>query len=114
VKDVKIGDISKAQIQGNEIHGRILYADKFGNLITNIPAGLLENLSRHKGRQKLHLERRGAKIGVFREYYSAAQKGEIFFLIGSLGLVEVAAREASARDQFKLKPGDEVRITAGA
>jgi S-adenosylmethionine hydrolase len=41
----------KPQITGNEIIGHILYIDKFGNLITNIPEGMLKLLQKKTGKK---------------------------------------------------------------
>lgn len=44
------------------------------------------------------------------ESYSSVEKGELLFLVGSLGFIEVAAREDSASQRLKAKPGDPVKI----
>lgn len=105
--------LPRPELVGQEIRGRILYADKFGNLITNIPASAVEAVRTSKPAKKLSLFVNGARVGGFKESYASAREGEIFFLVGSLGLVEIAARESSAVKRIKPKPGAAVRI-AGA
>ncbi len=95
---------------GHEIRGRILYADKFGNLITNIPGSAATALRGCGSANKLTLFVNATKIGGFKESYASARKGELFFLIGSLGLVEIAARESSAFDRIKPGRGAVIRI----
>ena len=95
---------------GDEIRGRILYADKFGNLITNIPASAVQAVRTSKSAKRLSLFVNATWAGGFKESYASARKGELFFLVGSLGLVEIAARESSAFKRLKPKPRAVVRI----
>jgi S-adenosylmethionine hydrolase len=97
---------------GPEVRGRILYADKFGNLITNIPASAVEAVPMSGSAKKLSLFVNATRVGGFKESYASARKGELFFLVGSLGLVEIAARESSAFKRIKPKPGAVVKIAA--
>ncbi len=55
----------------------------------------------------------GRKLGGYHRTYAEAKKGEVFFVPGSLGLVEVALREGSAEARTGLKPGASVRIVSG-
>jgi hypothetical protein len=112
VKNIKRREVPKAYMKGCDVCGRILYADKFGNFITNIPAGLVECLAAEKGKESLSLFVGKKKFGGLRENYSTAKKGEVFFLVGSLGLIEISAREASAGERIKLSQKQEVRIAA--
>jgi len=112
VENIKKREVSRACMKGCDICGRILYADKFGNLITNIPASLVECLAEEKGKESLSLFVGEKKFGGLRENYSSAKKGEVFFLAGSLGLIEISAREASAAARIKLTRKQEIRIAA--
>lgn len=113
VNKIKKREVPEAQIKGDDVCGRVLYTDKFGNLITNIPADLVERLAAAKGKERLTLWAGEKEFGGFRENYSAARKGEVFFLAGSLGLIEISAREDSAAARIKLARKKEIRITAG-
>jgi len=42
--------------------------------------------------------------------YSSAKRGELLFLVGSVGTIEIAAREESASEKLKAGVGDEVRV----
>lgn len=106
----KILKIDKPQIKGNEIIGRVLYADKFGNLITNIRAETLDLLSKKTSKKKFFLKIKGRGIFSFVNSYSEAKKGELIFLVGSTEMIEVAVREGRASQKLKAKIGEEVRI----
>ncbi len=112
VKSIHRRKIRKARIVGGEIHGRVLYADRFGNLITDVPAGMVRRLAAKKGKESMALFVKGKRYGGLRESYSEAEKGEVFFLAGSLGLVEVSAREQSAALKIGSRPGQEIKIAA--
>lgn len=102
------------EVKDGEVRGRVLYADKYGNLITNIPVSLLQPLSKASSPRQIRggwkLLAGKKEIRGYRETYSAAEKGEVFFLCGSLGLVEIAVREGSAREKTGLAPGAPIRI----
>jgi hypothetical protein len=102
--------IQRTKIRRNEIIGHILYADKFGNLITSIPGKMLGLLRQEKGKRDFSLLSRGREVASYKESYSSAKKGKLLFLIGSLGLIEIACREASALKKLKVRIGDEVKI----
>ncbi|MDH7512302.1 MAG: SAM-dependent chlorinase/fluorinase [Clostridiales bacterium] len=103
-------NLPEPEFIGHEIRGRILYADKFGNLITNIPGSAVTALRGCGSAKKLSLFINSTRIGGLKESYASARKGELFFLIGSLGLIEIAARESSAFDRIKPGRGAAVRI----
>jgi len=100
----------KPQIKRDEIIGHILYIDKFGNLITNIPEGMLKLLQKKMSKKTLSLSVRDRDITSFEQSYSSVKEGELLFLVGSLGLIEIAAKESSAAQKLKIKNGDEVKI----
>ncbi len=100
----------KPQIKRNEIIGRILYIDKFGNLITNIPEGMIELIQKKTGKKELSLTIEDKEITSFEQSYSSVKKGELLFLVGSVGLIEIAAKESSAAQKLKIKNGDKVKI----
>ncbi len=92
------------------IRGEILYQDKFGNLITNIPSTMLEDLKAKTGKRRITLFVKGNEVSTFKENYSEARKGELLFLVGSIGLIEIARREDSAARLIGARKGEEVKI----
>jgi len=101
-------DLPEAQLRSGRITGTVAYVDKFGNAITNIPARLLDQVAADR------MEDLRCGIGdfiiPFRESYSAVKKGQPLFLIGSLGLLEVAVREGSAAAEMGLEVGHAVLV----
>ncbi len=114
-------DVRKPKGEGNNLIGAILHIDKFGNLITNVPAEMLAQKRQGSDSRLLRLRLvRGSKIEspepigldvIFRKTYGEAQKGEALCLSGSLGLVEIAIREGSASEWLKARVGDGIILT---
>ncbi len=113
VEDYVSLPLPKAYVRRNEIIGHVAYIDKFGDVITDIPAGLLP-LAPEAGRSpSLKLTVRKRTITRFREYYTQGARGDLFFLVGSLGLLEIAQREGSAASELAAELGDVVVVETG-
>lgn len=110
VPDYEKIQVQKACREKGAVAGRILYADKFGNLITNIPVEETYRLGETDGDKKLSCLVKGKKITRFEKSYAFVGKGEPLFLPGSLDLIEIAVREGSAQKELAAGPGDRVRI----
>jgi S-adenosylmethionine hydrolase len=110
VDDYEKIEMTQPIIKDNEIFGQVLYTDKFGNLITNIPEGQIHKLRERYKDNKLMLHVQGVEISRYEESYSRVEKGELLFLIGSLGFLEIACREDSAARKIKAKSGDIVKV----
>jgi len=110
VKTYRRLKIVEPVLSGQEIAGEILYQDKFGNLMTNIPFSMFPSgkLSKSKRGMVLHLGR--TRIDRFVVSYAEVKDKRPFFLVNSQGLVEVAVREGSAAAALRAKPGDPIRI----
>ncbi len=93
------------------VDGCILYIDKFGNLITNIPGGFLQEMRQECEQGKdVVLTVGDREIRRFQTSYQNRKHKEIFALINSVGLVEVAVGEASAAELTGAERGTSVRI----
>lgn len=90
-----------AKITKNEIQGKIIYTDKFGNLITNITYKQFSSfLKRNKSFSAILNKKYINKIYSF---YSEARNNGPFFIKGSSEFLEIALKNRSARDFFQLK-----------
>ncbi|MFC2165283.1 S-adenosyl-l-methionine hydroxide adenosyltransferase family protein [Acidobacteriota bacterium] len=115
--------IDKPEIKGDLIIGSIIYADKFGNLITNIPTAYLEQVIPEPEDVTLSvlldcLYQEGKFSPkpemydmVYRRTYGEARKNELLILAGSLGLLELAVREGSAADKLQAGPGTRLTLS---
>lgn len=108
-------DLPRARLIGDAgIAGEILAVDRFGNLITNIPASLIDPLA--DGSLETvevrfgHDERRICGIAAT---YGSVDKGALLATIGSRDTVEVAVNGGSAAALSGAGPGDPVHILPG-
>jgi hypothetical protein len=88
--------------------GRVVYVDRFGNCITDIPEGALERFLGGAGaplvRLGTHAVRRWART------YGEAAEGEALALIGSSGRLEIAVRGGDAARRLGVVIGDVVEV----
>ncbi len=94
------------------IRGEIIYCDGYGNLISNIPAALLE------GRELDEVHIRGRAIGRLSAAFLDGSDGpsppELVALFGSHGYLEVAVPNGSAAAALSAGPGEPVTVAFAA
>lgn len=98
--------------RGDRITGNILYVDRFGNLITNIPEDILP---KGTGERRLSLvagDRRWEQLR-FVESYGFVNPGETLLTIGSNHFVEISINQGNAAHALGLKEGDTVDLLFG-
>jgi len=83
----------------DEIEGEVIYADRFGNLITNIPGDVV--LTRGRFGESLNT-RIGDKrlIAKFVGSYGFGREGRPLLTISSSGFLEISVRDGSAMEEF--------------
>jgi S-adenosylmethionine hydrolase len=82
--------------------GEVLEVDRFGNLITNIPADWLPDDAR--------VTVEGTEVGPIRRTYGDVETGQVLALVGSVELLEVSVRDGSAADRLGAGRGAEVHV----
>ena len=103
--------IPQAKILEGKIRGEIVYADRFGNLVTNIGRKLLEAFNVKPGSLlKVSFKERKALTVRFLQAYSQAEVGELLTLVGSWGTLEVSANQAKASEKLKVGVGEELWV----
>ena len=103
---VKLSSCEMPMRAGNEIAGRVMHIDHFGNIATNIGEEMLEAMDR----TRITVSIRGTVLRGVRSTYAAVERGELLALVSSSGHVEVAARDGNAALMLGAKLGDEVVI----
>ena len=89
------------------IEGSVIHVDRFGNLVSNIPA---QWLSAHARPQRIDFELAGKRSARWVTHYAELAEAEVGALSGSLGTLELALRGRSLADQWQTRPGAAVRI----
>lgn len=82
--------------------GSIQYIDRFGNLITNIPANLVESKNWSVEIAGLAIEGKAT--------YSDLPVGSLIALVGSHGWVEIAVTNGNAQAKLQLDLGSSVKV----
>jgi hypothetical protein len=100
-------DVPVPQRQPGAIRGEVLYLDPFGNLVTNIPANLLEGIPP----ETVGVQLSGAVVRGLSKAYSDVPAGWLLAYVGSAGFLEVAVNRQSAASRLGAAVGTPVRIT---
>ncbi len=97
-------DFGKAERRGGKITGKIIYIDRFGNIITNVEESMIDE---KQFRIKIGEVEKEVKL---LPSYGYATKKEILAVISSSGFLEIARREGSAAEYFNAKEDKPVEI----
>ncbi len=93
--EFKLGWAEPEEI-GDRVLGKVVYFDRFGNGITNIPCG-----------RYVEGYFRGERLRVV-SYFLEAERGKPAFLCGSFGLMELFLPMENLRDRLGVKIGERV------
>jgi S-adenosylmethionine hydrolase len=101
------GGLAAPWLDANGASGAIVTIDHFGNLLTNLDAGLLADIDHPV------VQVAGRELPLLRTY-SDAVAGEYLALINSFGVVEVARSGASAAAGLQVERGAPIRVRPGS
>jgi hypothetical protein len=109
VKRIAELDMPKPRRERGEIIGRVLYADSFGNLITDIPASCIKPSVAARAVVCV----KGTVIAGLSRTYSDAKPGALIALSSSSGFVEIAVNGSSAKAKLGAGPCEPVVVRFG-
>jgi S-adenosylmethionine hydrolase len=92
----------KPRKTANAIEGEIIYVDRFGNAITNLPNDYAEGGS--------ELTAGSRRVGPVKSFYQAVPVGRAVVVPGSSGFLEIAIHNGSAARKLGIGVGDRVRL----
>jgi S-adenosylmethionine hydrolase len=98
--------VDRPVVVEDQIQGRIVRTDSFGNLITNIDESLLPKT----GREKWIVELGTQRIQGIARYYGEKAPGELLALFGSSGRLEIAVCQGHAGEILAAWSGDAVTV----
>jgi S-adenosylmethionine hydrolase len=116
VTDYRRLEIPSPQVRSSSVVGSVRWIDSFGNLITDYPAGLLDELEERWGRD-LSVgsmekgERHSLRIVAC---YESVEPGGLLAIRGSSGYLEISARERSAAEILGIQVGDGLTLQQSA
>lgn len=109
VDDPVLLDVRSPSRDENGVRGRVIHVDRFGTLITNIPASWVSGSGASAGRSLVRVG--GVEVGPVRRTYADVAPGELLALIGSLELLEVSVRDGRAADRLGMGRGVAVEMS---
>ena len=95
------------RLEGGELVGEVLDADRFGNLLTSIPAARLAEIA---GADGIALEVAGRRLRGPLGAYAEGGEGEAAVIVGSTGRLEIFVKGGSALNVLGIGRGAIVRV----
>jgi S-adenosyl-L-methionine hydrolase (adenosine-forming) len=100
-------ELPGCRLEGGELVGEVIDADRFGNLLTSIEAGRLAEIP---GRGAPAVEVAGRPVGGLVDAYAEGPEGDAAVIVGSTGRLEVFVKSGSARHLLGVGRGAGVRV----
>ncbi|HET8569034.1 MAG TPA: SAM-dependent chlorinase/fluorinase [Candidatus Limnocylindria bacterium] len=106
IGEIRALGFPRAQLHDDgRVTGSVIHVDRFGNVITNVPAELAA--------ASRSLEIASTTVALRVHTYHEAPPGELVFLVNSAGHVEVALRDGHAGARLGVTRGEPVELAAG-
>lgn len=90
----------------------VLYADHFGNLVTDLAADFFDRWRRSHGSGHVTIQIESVRIDRISTTYSDVCEGRFLAYFGSSGRLEIALRNGSAADTLHARPGMAFELSA--
>jgi len=107
ISDPLLLPIPEPEIMADKVIGQVLWADHFGNLITNIRQ---EQLRPFLSSSSVKIQIGNKTISQFHQTYSQGKPGRLMALIGSSGYLEIASNLGSAAEILGFRPAKTIAI----
>jgi len=101
ITDPSISLLPSPHHDGTAVMGEVVYVDRFGTLISNIPGPDVE--------PGVRIRVAGTDVGALRRTFGDVERGTLVAFVGSGGTVEIAVRDGSAARLLGVGVGAEVR-----
>jgi len=98
--------------RGDRIVGKVVYIDRFGNLITNIPSDIVPDTAEQKGITIISGDRQWEHL-PFVQSYGFTKKNEVLLTIGSNHFLEISVNQGNAAHSLGLQPDSEIHLLFG-
>ncbi len=109
VENIAKINIPEPEIIENEIMGKVIYIDIFGNIMTNIREELLANKIKHGTVLPVKINNKIITC-KYVPSFSHVEEGETACYINSWGYFEIAINKGNAAEKYNIKIGDETTI----
>ena len=92
--------------EGDEITGKVIHVDGFGNLITNITK---ESLKASGNKTSVNIRDKEI-LGIHENYIESGREETLCAVIGSTGLLEIAVNMGNAKERLNAEIGEKVLV----
>ena len=106
-KDYRHLEFPRPVIGKKTLLGRIIYIDRFGNLVTNIPQDVFR---RFVGKASFHIHLKNKIISQISKSYLDADKNKPLAIFGSSGNLEISISCGNAKNYFAARRGVKVWV----
>ena len=113
IKDYVQIPLPEASVGEDSIEGRIIYIDRFGNLVSNITHRMIETLQARSGSRRVTTHIAGRTIGRILRSYEAGSIAEPGAIINSWGNLEIFVKRSSACSLLGVRRGEPVVVKVG-
>lgn len=97
-------------ISENVLQGRVVYIDRFGNLIADIRKEHFDDIQFKAPDKKANIRIAGQNLGGLLEYYAQGPDKKPAALIGSSGHLEIFAKQGKAQEILGAGKGEAVEV----
>lgn len=102
-------DFGQGEIRENAATGKVIYIDRFGNIITNITGETLSKGLTYNKNIMVFIGEKCIEI-PFVKSYGFVKKREMLVTIGSSNLLEIGINQGNAAKKLSIKEDDKVEI----
>jgi S-adenosylmethionine hydrolase len=105
-------DFGRSEISDKTATGRVIYIDRFGNIITNINGIKLVEVLGYGKKFMVFIGNRQKEV-IFVKSYGFVKEGQILATMGSSNYLEIGINKGNAAEKLNVKPDDEIKIIFG-
>ncbi len=110
VRDYVQLPLPEATVGQDAIEGRIIYIDRFGNLVSNITYHMIETLQARTGSQRVAITCAGRTVKRILRSYEGGSTTEPSAIVNSWGNLEIFVKRASAASLLSVRRGEPVVV----
>jgi hypothetical protein len=105
-------DFGRGEISDKTATGKVIYIDRFGNIIANIDGVRFREVLGYDKKIKLFIGDKQKEV-MFVKSYNFVKKGQMLATIGSSNYLEIGINQGNAAEKLNVKPDEEIKILFG-
>lgn len=109
IEDYEDMDFGKGRIKNNIIEGKVIFIDKFGNVVTNIPGEQISSAFKHGDSIEIGINGKTFML-KFLKSYGYVEEGEALATISSFALFEISCNQRRANEVLDIKIGERIAV----